>query len=207
MTRFDAKIDYYEKYKYKLANEMKSEKMLYVTQNDLCQATGLGPRAIQTWLKKIPSKTVRGINFYKLPDVFATFGRVRGKYSHAALTLLELAQHDEHEHFVGGDSDLPAAEALERFILEYVDGGAERLAQVRVSLFHGLGRSMRSSALMTDAERLRMQIIRHGGCLRYILSNNTSELPTDWPTFSRFFALIHSASPLHTEYLGADEFV
>lgn len=182
----------------------KCEQMLYVRQSDFQAATGLSPRAVQSWLKNMPSKLVRGVKWYALPDIIATMGRLKGKYAHAALTLLDLAQHDEREHFVGDDGDLPATEALERFIAAYVDGGAERLIQVRKSFFYGLGLAFRSSAMMTDAERLRLLVARHAGCLRYVLSSDSTGLPICWPTFARQFSLIHAASPLTSEYLEAD---
>lgn len=144
------------------------------------------------------------MKFYKLPDIIATLGKLRGKYAGAAKILLDLAQHDEREHFVGDDGDLPATEALERFILTYIDGGAEKLMQVRKSLFYGLGKAFRSSEMMTDAERMRLLIIRHGGCLRYVLTGDNTALPACWPTFARQFSLIHAASPLTSEYLEAD---
>ncbi|WP_333828412.1 hypothetical protein [Pararhodobacter sp.] len=157
-------------------------------------------------LKNTPSKTVRGIKWYPLPDVLATLGRTKGKYAGAYRKLAELAQDDGH-FFVGGDEAIPATEALEKFISNYVDGGAERLSQVRRSFFYALGKAMRSSAMMTDAERLRILVIRDPGALRYILTADASALETgsSFTEWARRFAMIHSSSPLTSEYLGAED--
>lgn len=171
--------------------------MLLITQKDYQEACDIGMRQVYARLKPLTSKTIAGVKHYPLPDVIAG---LPPKHASAAPVLLERAVEDG-ERFCGDDGDLPATEALERFLTTHVHGTAHRIAQVRKSFFHGLGLAVRSSGFMTDAERLRVLILRDGGCLAFIMTGNPATLPKDWAYHSRIFALLHASAPLTSEYV------
>lgn len=170
---------------------------LLINQNTYQQACQIGTRQVYARLKSITSKTIAGVKHYPLPDVLAG---LPAKHARAAPILLERSVEDG-ERFVGDDCDLPATEALERFLTTHIHGAAFRIAQVRKSFFHGLGLAVRSSGFMTDAERMRILILRDGGCLAFIMTGNPATLPKDWAYHSRIFALLHASAPLTSEYV------
>ncbi|EKD61770.1 MAG: hypothetical protein ACD_54C00108G0004 [uncultured bacterium] len=171
--------------------------MLLITQKDYQEACQIGMRQVYARLKPLTSKTIAGVKHYPLPDVLAG---LPPKYASTALVLLKRAVEDG-ARFCGDDGDLPATEALERFLNAHVHGAAHRIAQCRKSYFHGLGLAVRSSGWMCDAERLRVLILRDGGCLSFIMTGDPSTLPRDWAAFSRVFALLHASAPLTSEYV------
>ena len=171
--------------------------MLLITQKDYQDACQIGMRQVYARLKPLTSKTIKGVKHYPLSDVLAA---LPAKYAHAAPVLLERAVEDG-ERFVGDDGDLAATEALETFLNAHIHGAAFRIAQVRKSFFHGLGLAVRSSGFMTDAERMRVLILRDSGCLAYIMTGNPATLPKDWASHSRIFALLHASAPLTSEYV------
>jgi hypothetical protein len=140
---------------------------------------------------------------YALSDVLPG---IKKKYLPAVSALLEGAV-DDGQTYVGGDESLPRARAFELWLLENVPGAAERLHNIRSSFFDGLSRSIRSSGLTGDVERLRMLVIRADGPLRYLVTGEPSGLPADrdaWAVWARHFSLLHSSrSPyLHELALG-----
>ncbi len=171
--------------------------MLRVTQKDYQDACQIGMRQVYARLKPLTAKNIAGVKHYPLPDVLAG---LPPKYVSAAPVLLERAVEDG-ERFVGDDGDLPATEALERFLTGHIHGAPFRIAQVRKSFFHGLGLAVRSSGWMCDAERLRVLILRHGGCLAFVMTGDPATLPRDWASHSRIFALLHASAPLTSEYV------
>lgn len=171
--------------------------ILLINQRDYREACQLGMRQVYQRLKSLNSTPVSGVKYYPLPDVLAG---LPAKYAHAAPVLLARA-FASTERFVGYDGNIAATEALERFLTTHVHGAAHRIAQVRKSFFHGLGLAVRSSGFMTDAERLRVLILRDGGCLSFIMTGDPATLPRDWAAFSRIFALLHASAPLTSEYV------
>lgn len=164
--------------------------MLRVTQKDYQECCRAGARQVYTRLKGINATTTSGVKYYPLPDVLAG---LPDKYAYAVPALLARAVEDTGETVVGGRVDLPATEALERFLIRHVHGAAFRIAHIRREFFDGLALAVRSSGWVTDSEVLRVLILRDGGCLAYVVTGNPATLPEDWAVKARLFALLHTS--------------
>ena len=162
--------------------------MLTVKQTDFLEATGLKSRSVTLKFNGLPSMQDGRFKAYALADVLPLLGR---KHAGAAVALLDRAR-DSGVSYVGGDEVLGSAARLEEWVRENVPGAPLRLHQVRTSFFDGLARGVRTNGLTADVERLRLLVIRTPA-LRYVLTGDPAGLPSDWPTWSRHFALLHSA--------------
>lgn len=163
--------------------------MLTVRQQDFLEATGLKSRSITLKFNGLPSTQDGRFKAYALADVLPLLGR---KHAGAAVALLDRA-HDSGVTYVGGDEVLGSCARLEEWFRENVPGAPLRLHQVRTSFFDGLARGVRTNGLTADVERLRALVFRTPGALRYVLTGDPVGLPSDWPTWARHFALLHSA--------------
>lgn len=177
---------------------------LAVTQSTYAAACGgLTLRLVSMRFAGLPYTRRGKARLYALADVLPG---IKKKYLSAVPGLLESAV-DDGQSYTGGDESLPRARAFESWLLENVPGAAERLHNIRTSFFDGLSRSIRSSGLTGDVERLRMLVIRADGPLRYLVTGDQSGLPADrdaWAVWARHFSLLHSSrSPyLHELVMG-----
>ncbi|MZQ91163.1 hypothetical protein GVY41_18995 [Frigidibacter albus] len=161
-----------------------------MTQKDYQECCHASARQVYTRLKNVNATTVNGVKFYPLPDVLAG---LPDKYAYAVPALLARAVEDTGETVVGGRVDLPATEALERFLIRHVHGAAFRIAHIRREFFDGLAQAVKSSGWVADAEVLRVLILRDGGCLAYAITGNPSTVPENWAVKARIFALLHTS--------------
>lgn len=177
---------------------------LAVSQSNYAAACGgLTLRLVSMRFAGLPFTRRSKARLYALSDVLPG---IKKKYLPAVPALWDSAV-DDGQTYVGGDESLPRARALEAWLLEHVPGAAERLHNIRTSFFDGLSRSIRSSGLTGDVERLRMLVIRADGPLRYLVTGDPSGLPADrdaWAVWARHFSLLHSSrSPyLHELVMG-----
>ena len=114
------------------------------------------------------------------------------KHAGAAVALLDRAR-ESGVTYVGGDEVLGSCARLEEWLRQNVPGAVTRLHQVRCSFFSGLARGVRTNGLTEDVERMRLLVLRVPGVLRFLLTGDPVGLPADWPTFSRQWAILHSA--------------
>lgn len=169
---------------------------LYLTLDAYAGAVGCRRDTAARRLRGCPRKNARNQRF-ALTDVLP---RLRNRNHAAALTRVCV---DDGTFFCGGDDALPAARELEKWLVIDPDM-AERLHNCRVSFFRALGLSMRSAAMIQDAERHRVMLPMSGALLPYVVTGDKSGLPFmgDW---SREFALVHSSPPLNRELIGGLE--
>lgn len=175
--------------------------MLTIKQNDFLEATGLKSRSVTLKFNGLPSTQDGRFKSYALADVLPLLGR---KHAGAAVALLDRAR-DSGVTYVGGDEVLGSAARLEEWVRQNVPGAALRLHRVRCSFFSGLAHGVRTNGLTEDVERMRVLLLRVPGALRYILAGDPAGLPSDWATFSRQWAILHSArSNLTTELVQGE---
>lgn len=177
--------------------------MLKIVKNDYRDTLGISDITAFAHLKNIPSSKRGSSKEYVLADVIPA---MQGRYAGAMPGLLAKARPDNaFGTFVGGDEAVEPAERLEAWLTLHVDGARTRIHQVRRSFAEGLGRAVRSSALMSDAERLRLLILRSDIALPFLITGDRSGLPRDWAEPARIFALLHSAPPRTFEIVTSDE--
>lgn len=179
--------------------------MLAVTQASFAAACGgLTLRLVSMRFAGLPYTRRGKARLYALADVLPG---IKKKYLSAVPALFEKAA-DDGQTYVGGDESLPCARALESWLLENVPGAAERLHNIHTSFFDGLSRSIRSSGLTGDCERLRLLVVKADGPLRYLVTGDPSGLPADrdaWAVWARHFSLLHSSrSPLLSEIVTGE---
>jgi len=179
--------------------------MLAVTQSTYAAACGgLTLRLVSMRFAGLPYTRRGKARLYALADVLPG---IKKKYLSAVPALIENAA-DDGQSYTGGDESLSRARAFELRLVEKIPGAAERLHGVRTSFFDGLSRSMRSSGLTGDVERLRMLVIRADGPLRYLVTGDPSGLPVDrdaWAVYARHYALLHSSRwPLLSEIVTGE---
>jgi len=163
--------------------------MLTVRQQDFLEATGLKSRSVTLKFNGLPATYAGRFKAYALADVLPLLGR---KHAGAAVALLDHARNSGVS-YVGGDEAIGATIRLEKWLCENVPGAVTRLHRVRCSFFSGLARGVRTNGLTEDVERMRVLLLRVPSVLRYVLTGDPVGLPADWPTFSRQWALLHSA--------------
>lgn len=167
--------------------------MLAVTQSTYAAACGgLTLRLVSMRFAGLPYTRRGKARLYALADVLPG---IKKKYLSAVPALLESAV-DDGQSYTGGDESLPRARAFESWLLENLPGAGDRLHNIRTSFFDGMSRSIRSSGLTGDVERLRMLVIRANGPLRYIVTGDPSGLPVDrdaWAVWARMYSLLHSS--------------
>lgn len=177
--------------------------MLTITRDKLARAWSVQEDTVSRALRNVPRATNGKKHVWHVADVVAASPTRAGQV--AAESVLALAD-ENGATFVGTDDDLSSARGLEAWTSANCEGGADRIHQVRVSCFNGLARAVRSSAFVSDVERLRLLILRESGVLRFILTGEKSGLPTDWTNWARQFALIHAApSPFARELVAGEE--
>ncbi|GGA98295.1 hypothetical protein GCM10011324_05690 [Allosediminivita pacifica] len=96
---------------------------------------------------------------------------------------------------------LPVAERLCGWISTHPDM-AERLHAVRVTFFNAIAATVRTGALASDTERLRLLLPLSQWTLPFIVTGETSGLP-HFRKFAPGFAMVHTAAPYAGELLDA----
>lgn len=168
--------------------------MLTITRADYMASLGVTEPTTTTRLRGLPctgSGTGSTPRRYPLAWVLPT---LKTKHRADALVLLDRARMDDSGLYIGGDAELPHAQALCAWI-EADEAMAERLKWVRGQFFNGLAATARGQAVFYhDTERLRLLIAGADAVLPFILTGERSGLPAFAGGYSRAIAVLHHAA-------------